>query len=62
MNLFLQRVKKLMKHINLQVSKLKVIETPSLASSPFAPRPAKNFVLSFVISFLIVYGLYIIEK
>ena len=54
---FLQRVKETNEAQNLQVSKLKVIETPSLASSPFAPRPAKNFVLSFVISFLIVYGL-----
>ena len=54
---FLQRVKETNEAQNLQVSKLKVIETPSLASSPFAPRPAKNFVLSFVISFLGVYGL-----
>ena len=44
---FLQRVKETNEAQNLQVSKLKVIETPNLPSSPFSPQPAKNFILAF---------------
>ena len=54
---FLQRVKETNEAQNLQVSKLKVIETPSLPSSHFYPQPTKNFVIAFAISFLGVYGL-----
>ena len=54
---FLQRVKETNEAQNLQVSKLKVIETPNLPSAPFSPQPTKNFVMAFVISFLGVYGL-----
>ena len=54
---FLQRVKETNEAQNLQVSKLKVIETPNLPSAPFSPQPTKNFILAFVISFLGVYGL-----
>ncbi|MFL2892940.1 MAG: GumC family protein [Candidatus Pelagibacter sp.] len=54
---FLQRVKETNEAQNLQVSKLKVIETPNLPSSPFSPQPAKNFILAFLISFFAVYGL-----
>ena len=54
---FLQRVKETNEAQNLQVSRLKVIETPNLPSSPFSPQPTKNFILAFMISFLGVYGL-----
>ncbi len=54
---FLQRVKETNEAQNLQISKLKVIETPNLPSSPFSPQPTKNFVLAFLISFLGIYGL-----
>ncbi len=54
---FLQRVKETNEAQNLQVSRLKVIENPNLPSSPFSPKPKKNFVLAFITSFLIVYGL-----
>ncbi len=54
---FLQRVKETNEAQNLQVSKLKVIETPNLPSSPFSPQPTKNFILAFLISFFGVYGL-----
>ena len=54
---FLQRVKETNEAQNLQVSKLKVIETPNLPLSPFSPQPARNFILAFLISFFTVYGL-----
>tara|TARA_Y100001935_G_scaffold98852_1_gene82185 strand:+ start:409 stop:2535 length:2127 start_codon:yes stop_codon:yes gene_type:complete len=54
---FLQRVKETNEAQNLQVSKLKVIETPSLPLNPFSPQPTKNFFLAFIISFFTVYGL-----
>ena len=54
---FLQRVKETNEAQNLQVSRLKVIETPNLPSSPFSPQPTKNFILAFMISFCGVYGL-----
>ena len=54
---FLQRVKETNEAQNLQVSKLKVIETPNLPSSAFSPQPTKNFILAFLISFFAVYGM-----
>tara|TARA_B100002019_G_scaffold240363_1_gene216033 strand:+ start:263 stop:2392 length:2130 start_codon:yes stop_codon:yes gene_type:complete len=54
---FLQRVKETNEAQNLQVSKLKIIETPNLPSSPFSPKPNKNFITAFLISFLSIYGL-----
>ena len=54
---FLQRVKETNEAQNLQVSKLKVIETPNLPSIHFSPKPLNNLILSFAISFLGVYGL-----
>ena len=54
---FLQRVKETNEAQNLQVSRLKVIETPNLPSSPFSPQPTKNFIFAFMISFFGVYGL-----
>ena len=54
---FLQRVKETNEAQNLQVSKLKIIETPSLPSSAFAPKPYKNFISALIVSFLCFYGL-----
>jgi len=54
---FLQRVKETNEAQNLQVSRLKVIETPNLPSSPFSPQPKKNSIITFLIAFMSVYGL-----
>ncbi len=54
---FLQRVKETNEAQNLQVSRLKVIETPNLPVKPFSPKTTKNVVISFLISFLCVFGL-----
>ena len=54
---FLQRVKETNEAQNLQVSRLKVIETPNLPEDPFFPQPTKNFLIAFIISFFGVYGL-----
>ena len=54
---FLQRVKETNEAQNLQVSKLKTIESPNLPSKHFYPTPQKNFVLTFIISFMGIYGL-----
>ena len=54
---FLQRVKETNEAQNLQVSRLKVIETPNLPTTHFSPQPKKNFLVSFLISFIAVYSL-----
>jgi succinoglycan biosynthesis transport protein ExoP len=54
---FLQRVKETNEAQNLQVSKLKIIETPSLPGGPFSPKPYKNFIMSLLLSFCGLYGL-----
>jgi len=54
---FLQRVKETNEAQNLQVSKMKIIETPVLPDTPFSPNPKNNFILAFFISFLLIYGL-----
>ena len=54
---FLQRVKETNEAQNLQVSRLKIIEMPSLPGSPFSPNPKQNFIASLFISFLFFYGL-----
>ena len=53
---FLQRVKETNEAQNLQISKLKIIETPSLTSGPFSPKPYKNFIMLYF-SFIGFYGL-----
>jgi Uncharacterized protein involved in exopolysaccharide biosynthesis len=60
MNLFLQRVKETNEAQNLQVSKLKIIETPNLPSSPCSPQPTKNFILSLLLSFVAFYSLVVL--
>ena len=54
---FLQRVKETNEAQNLQVSKLKVIETPNLPSSPYSPKPTQNFLFSLMLSFMALYSL-----
>ena len=54
---FLQRVKETNEAQNLQVSKIKIIETPTLSEKPFSPNPKKNFVIAILISFFGFYGL-----
>ena len=54
---FLQRVKETNEAQNLQVSKLKIIETPSLSLNPISPRPNQNFILSLFLSFFAFYSL-----
>ena len=40
---FLQRVKETNEAQNLQISKLKIIESPSLQNKPFSPTPYQKF-------------------
>jgi capsular exopolysaccharide synthesis family protein len=54
---FLQRVKETNEAQNLQVSKLKTIESPNLPSKHFYPTPQKNFLIAFIFSFMGIYGL-----
>ncbi len=48
---FLQRQKETNEAQNLQISKFKIIEKPSLASDPFSPKPKQNFIIAFISSF-----------
>jgi len=54
---FLQRVKETNEAQNLQISKLKIIETPNLPGGPFSPKPFKNFIMSLLLSFFGFYSL-----
>jgi len=54
---FLQRVKETNEAQNLQISKLKIIETPNLPGGPFSPKPFKNFMMSLLLSFFGFYSL-----
>ena len=54
---FLQRVKETNEAQNLQVSKIKVIETANLPKYPISPKPIKNSFISFLISVALVYTL-----
>ena len=52
--------KELKKQMKLKIYKflgLKVIETPNLPTKPFSPQPKKNFLVSFLISFIAFYSL-----
>jgi len=48
---FLQRVKETNEAQNLQISKLKIIETPNLPAQPFSPKPFKNVMMALFLSF-----------
>ena len=52
---FLQRVKETNEAQNLQVSKLKIIETPNAPSSPYAPKPFNDSIMVFFVSVLRFY-------
>ena len=54
---FLQRVKETNEAQNLQISKLKIIESPSLPGGPFSPTPYKNLIMALIFSFIGFYGL-----
>jgi succinoglycan biosynthesis transport protein ExoP len=54
---FLQRLKETNEAQNLQVSKLKIIETPSLPGAPFSPQPKKNFIMALIACICCFYGL-----
>ena len=54
---FLQRVKETNEAQNLQVSNLKIIESPSLSINPFYPKPLNNFLFAFFMSFIFIYGM-----
>mgnify|MGYP001277977102 FL=1 len=54
---FLQRVKETNEAQNLQVSKLKILESPNLPGSHFYPNPKKNSLIAFIISAIGVYSL-----
>ena len=49
---FLQRVKETNEAQNLQISKLKIIEMPSLSKNPVSPQPTKNFIIALCFSFV----------
>jgi polysaccharide biosynthesis transport protein len=59
---FLQRVKETNEAQNLQVSKLKILETPSLPGSHFYPNPKRNVLVAFIISFVIAFILVILKE
>jgi capsular exopolysaccharide synthesis family protein len=54
---FLQRVKETNEAQNLQVSKLKILESPNLPSSHFYPNPKKNSLIAFIVSAIGVFSL-----
>ncbi|MDB2446903.1 polysaccharide biosynthesis tyrosine autokinase [Candidatus Pelagibacter bacterium] len=54
---FLQRQKETNEAQNLQISKLKIIEKPSLPLNPFSPKPFKNFISAFIACLFGFYGL-----
>ena len=59
---FLQRVKETNEAQNLQVSKLKIIELPSLPGSHFYPNPKKNFTIAFFLSIILAMLYYFLKK
>ncbi len=54
---FLQRQKETNEAQNLQISKLKIIERPSLATKPFTPKPFKNFISAMIACLFAFYSL-----
>ncbi|MDA7814155.1 polysaccharide biosynthesis tyrosine autokinase [Candidatus Pelagibacter sp.] len=59
---FLQRVKETNEAQNLQVSKVKILESPSLPGSHFYPRPKRNSLLAFFISAIGAFTLFFIKE
>ena len=54
---FLQRVKETNEAQNLQISKLKILESPNLPGSHFYPSPKKNSFIAFVVSSFGIFAL-----
>jgi len=59
---FLQRIKETNEAQNLQVSKLKIIESPNLPGSHFYPNPVRNSLIAFIISFISIYALFFLRE
>ena len=59
---FLQRIKETNEAQNLQVSKLKILESPNLPGSHFYPNPVRNSLIAFIISFLSIYALFFLRE
>ncbi|MDB4154208.1 polysaccharide biosynthesis tyrosine autokinase [Candidatus Pelagibacter sp.] len=59
---FLQRVKETNEAQNLQVSKVKILESPSLPGSHFYPQPKKNALLTFFASFFVAFILFFFKE
>jgi len=59
---FLQRIKETNEAQNLQVSKIKILESPNLPGSHFYPNPVKNSLIAFIISFISIYALFILKE
>ena len=59
---FLQRIKETNEAQNLQVSKLKILETPNLPGSHFYPNPVRNSLIAFIISFISIYALFFLRE
>ena len=59
---FLQRVKETNEAQNLQLSKLKILESPSLPGSHFYPNPKKNAMVAFIISAIAAFSLLFIKE
>ena len=59
---FLQRIKETNEAQNLQVSKLKILESPNLPGSHFYPNPVRNSLIAFIISFISIYALFFLRE
>ena len=59
---FLQRVKETNEAQNLQVSKLKILESPNLPGSHFYPNPKKNSIIAFIVAFISAFVLLVFKE
>ena len=59
---FLQRVKETNEAQNLQVSKLKILESPNLPGGHFYPNPKKNSIIAFIVSAVGVFALLFLKE
>ena len=59
---FLQRQKETNEAQNLQISKLKIIEKPSLPDSPFSPKPFRNVIIALIASLGCFYALIVFRN
>ncbi len=59
---FLQRVKETNEVQNLQVSKLKILESPNLPGAHFYPNPSNNSILASIISFIFAFTFLVFKE